>query len=106
MNDKIVLDNFQDLLEVVQLKNFDEATKAKPQFKKAMKVKDAPKKAVKVGSAPKKAVKTGDAPPKKIRKGNKFTSRKIRAHGRTVHFTNAKNSFKRAQKHKSRKKRG
>ena len=106
MNDKIVLDNFQDLLEVVQLQIFDEATKAKPQFKKAMKVKDAPKKAVKVGNAPKKAVKIGDAPPKKIRKGKKFTPRKIRMHGRVVHFTNAKNNFKRAQKIKSRKKRG
>ena len=96
MNDKIVLDNFQDLLEVVQLQNFDEATKVKPQFKKA----------VKVGSAPKKAVKISDAPPKKIRKGKKFTVRKIRMHGRVVHFTNAKNSFVRAQKIKSRKKRG
>jgi hypothetical protein len=68
-----------------------------------VKVADAPKKAVKIGDAPKKAVKTSDAPLKKIRKGNKFTSKKIRMHGRVVHFTNAKNSFKRALKHKSRK---
>ena len=96
MSDKIVLDNFADLLEVVSLQNFDEATKENPQFKKA----------VKVGNAPKKAVLVSKAPPKKVRKGKKFTPRKIRHYGRAVHFTNAKNSFKRAQKHKSRKKRG
>ena len=104
MNDKIVLDNFQDLLEVVQLQNFDEATKVNPQGISGQTRKY--KKAVKVGSAPKKAVKVSDAPPKKIRKGKKFTPRKIRTRGRVVHFTNAKNAFKRAQKIKSRKNRG
>ena len=88
-------DNFQDLLEVVSLQNFDELTKEppKPQFKKA----------VKVGDGFKKAVLVSKSPTKKVRKGKKFTSPKDKRHGRMIHVTNAKNSFQRAQKSKSRK---
>ena len=93
MSGEIKLDNFQDLLEVVQLQNFDELTKANPQFKKA----------VKVSGAPKKAVLVSKAPLKKIKKGNRFTDRKKRLHGNKIYYTNAKNSIKRAQKMKSRK---
>lgn len=99
---KVILDNFQDLLEVVTLQNFDELTKELPEDKP---IKNSVyKKAVKIGNAPKKAILISKAPPKKVKKGGRFTDKKICHHGRMIHFTNAKNSFKRAQNRKSRKK--
>ena len=88
----IKIDNFKDLFEVVCIQNFEERNEneLKPNFKKA----------VKIGSAFKKAIKIGDAP-QKVKKGEKFTPRKLNHHGRMIHFTNAKNSFKRSQKRKS-----
>ena len=82
---------FEALHEFVVLDNFDKKVEEKPQFKKAVKVSDAPKKAVLISKAPKRV------------KGPKFTPKKVKHNGRMVHFTNAKNSFKRAQKAKSRK---
>ena len=91
-----IMNNFHELYEAVTLENFDQSVKDKPQFKKA----------VKVGNAPKKAVLISKAPPKEVKprtKGLKFTPKKPRSHGRMIHFTNMKNSFKRSQKRKSRK---
>ena len=82
---------FEALHEFVVLDNFDKKVEEKPQFKKAVKVLDAPKKAVLVSKAPKRV------------RGPKFTPKKVKHNGRMIHFTNAKNSFKRAQKTKSRK---
>lgn len=87
----IKFDGFEALHEFVALENFDEKVKSKLQFKKAVKVGNAPKKAVLINKAPKRI------------KGLKFTPRKFSHHGRMIHYTNAKNSFKRAQKMKSRK---
>ena len=91
---EIKMDNFQDLLEVISILNFEKKVKDEP--------KQNFKKAVKVGDAPKKAVKTGDAPKRGV-KGLKFTPKKLNHHGRTIHFTNVKNSFKKSQERKSRK---
>ena len=88
---KITFSGFEALHEFVALENFDEKVKSKTQFKKAVKVGNAPKKAVLISKAPMRI------------KGLKFTPRKVSHHGRMIHFTNAKNSFKRAQKMKSRK---
>ena len=82
---------FDALHEFVSLDNFDKKVKKKSQFKKAVKVRDAPKKAVLVSKAPKRV------------RGPKFTPKKAKHNSRMIHFTNAKNSFKRAQKTKSRK---
>lgn len=86
-----IFDNFEALHEFVAFEIFDEKVKNRRQFKKA----------VKIGNAPKKAVLISKAPPRI--KGPKFTPKKAKHHGRIIHFTNAKNSFKRAQKRKSRK---
>lgn len=90
--DKVILNNFMELLEVVALENFEKLTKV-------IKVAEF-KKAVKTGEPFKKAVKTGF---KKPVNGLRFTPRKLPGHGRMIHYTNVKNSFKRAQKMKSRK---
>lgn len=87
----IKFEGFEALHEFVVLENFDDKVKNKPQFKKAVKTGSAPKKAVLVSKAPKRI------------SGPKFTAKKAKHHGRMIHFTNAKNSFKRAQKMKSRK---
>ncbi|MCK5520327.1 MAG: hypothetical protein KAI81_04380 [Candidatus Marinimicrobia bacterium] len=89
---KMKFDGFDALHEFVALENYDEKVKNKPQFKKAVKIGNAPKKAVLISKAPIKS------------KGLKFTPKKVKHHGRMIHFTNVKNSFIRAQKRKSRKK--
>ena len=88
---EIKFQGFDALHEFVALENFNKKVEEKPQFKKAVKVRDAPKKAVLISKAPKRI------------KGLKFTPKKIHRNGRMIHFTNAKNSFIRAQKMKSRK---
>ena len=82
---------FEALHEFVAFENFNKKVEERLQFKKAVKVGKAPKKAVLISK-----------PVKRI-KGPKFTPKKPKHHGRMIHFTNAKNSFKRAQKMKSRK---
>lgn len=100
MSDEIKFSGFDALYEHVVLENFDELTRDQPQQNRTS-IKSGYKKAVLVKPAPpiKKAVKLSDAP----KKGPRFTNRKIHKGSHTVHFTNAKNAFKRAQKAKSRK---
>ena len=88
---EIKFEGFEALHEFVVFENFDKKVEEKPQFKKAVKVGNAPKIAVLVSKAPKRI------------KGLKFTPKKAKYNSRMIHFTNAKNSFKRGQKRKSRK---
>lgn len=93
---EIRMNNFQDLAEIVALQNFESfnetVVQQYPKFKKAILISKAPKKAVLISK-----------PDRKIIKGVKFTPKKIKMHGRMIHYTNVKNAFKRAQKRKSRK---
>lgn len=98
MSNKIILDNFKDLLEVVALQNFDEITLVSPEPDKSVF-----KKAVKIGNGFKKAVLISKAPFKPTGNGGRFTLPKTRNHGKMIHFTNPKNAFKRALRLKSRK---
>ena len=84
-----IFTDFGTLYETVQLKNFEDKVSDKLQFKKAVKVADAPK--------IKKAVRISRA----LKKGPRFTKGKPKRKGFVIHYTNAKNSFKRAQKRKS-----
>ena len=91
MSEKI--NNFVDLYEIVQIHEFENESKNIIQFKKAVLISRAPKKAVLISKAP---------IVKKLYGGN-FTPRKKHINSRLIHYTNAKNSFERAQKNKSRK---
>jgi len=110
---KIILDNFVDLAEIVALHNFYELTNTKEEPRKEKGTysksgqnqiysKSGYKKAILVSKAPKKAILTSK-PIRKIIKGFKFTPKKDKMYGRMIHYTNPKNSFIRAQKQKSRK---